>query len=272
MLGGKVKLSLPKWRGGLGLAIKQQFAGAGNARRYGVAAVVALLVIGGYFASRRLPASVTSLAGLNPFAAKIVEGKAMATGGDIIRINGAVIRLSGIEAPEADQKCVGANKKKWACGEAASGALQRIIKGKTVRCEVSGADSAGRPFGVCQTVNTGSSQDVAAALVKEGAVFADAGLFASYTSLEAEAQAKKLGLWKGEADRPADYRNKAWETAAKAAPDGCPIKGQVAGDSKTYVMPWSPSYDGARVRTGRGERWFCSETEAQAAGWKMAAR
>lgn len=272
MFGGQLKFSMPKSLGGLGPVIRRQFAGAGQNRGVAVAAGVALLIAGGYVVSRALPASVTNLSALNPFAAKIVEGRATGSGGDVIRINGTTIRLSGIEAPEADQKCVGANKKKWACGEAASSALQKIIKGKTVRCEVSGADAAGRALGVCQTVNTGNSQDVAATLVKEGAVFAEGGLFASYSSLEKEAQGRKAGLWKGEADRPADYRNKLWETAVKAAPDGCPIKGQVAGDNKTYVLPWSPSYDGVRVRTARGERWFCSESEAQAAGWKIASR
>ena len=272
MFGGKANWSRPKSLGGLGTGLKRQIARAGNVRGLAVVAALVLLIAGGYFVSRKLPASVTSLAGLNPFAAKIVEGKATGVGGDGIRINGTAIRLSGIEAPEVDQKCVGTNKKKWSCGEAAQNALQKIIKGKTVRCEVSGSDAAGRSLGVCQTVNTGTSQDVAAALVKEGAVFSDGGLFSSYSSLESEAQAKKIGLWKGEADRPADYRSKAWETAVKTAPDGCPIKGQVAGDNKTYVLPWSPDYSSAKVRAARGERWFCSETEAQAAGWKIASR
>jgi hypothetical protein len=45
----------------------------------------------------------------------------------------------------------------------------------------------------------------------------------------------------------------------------------VSGDAKTYVLPWSPSYERTKVRTNRGERWFCSESEARQAGWKPAA-
>jgi endonuclease YncB( thermonuclease family) len=238
-------------------------------RLFGYGALAAVVLGGGYLATRSGPAT---LAGFRLFAPQIVEGKAAAVGGDSVRINGTTIRLSGIEAPDADQKCLGANKKRWSCGEAAQGALQRLVKSKTVRCELSGTDPSGRPLGTCQTVNVANSQDLAGALVRDGAVFSGGGLFASYGSLEAEAKAKKVGLWKGEAERPADYRAKLWDAAAKAAPDGCPIKGQVAGDSKTYVLPWSPDYGGVRIRPARGERWFCSEAEAQAAGWKVAGR
>lgn len=241
-------------------------------RGLGLAALAALVVGGGYIATRATPTGLIGLGGFNPFAARVIEGRATALGGDAIRIDGTAIRLAGIEAPEADQKCTGANKKKWSCGEAAQSALQRIIKAKTVRCEVSGMDAAGRPLGTCQSVNTGNAQDVAAALVKEGVVFADGGLFTGYAAFEAEAKAKKLGLWRGEVERPADYRAKLWDAAAKSAPDGCPIKGQISGDAKSYVLPWSPDYAGARVRAARGERWFCTEGEAQAAGFKLATR
>jgi hypothetical protein len=44
----------------------------------------------------------------------------------------------------------------------------------------------------------------------------------------------------------------------------------VSSGRRTFLMPWSPDYDGAKVRTSRGERWFCSESEATAAGWKLA--
>ena len=68
--------------------------------------------------------------------------------------------------------------------------------------------------------------------------------------------------------RPADWRAKIWEDAKSRAPDGCPIKGQVAGSSRFYVLPWSAGYERARVQETRGERWFCSEQEAVAAGFK----
>jgi hypothetical protein len=91
-------------------------------------------------------------------------------------------------------------------------------------------------------------------------------------SQEREARSAKAGLWSGDVERPAAYRDKLWAEAKRRAPDGCPIKGQVAGAQRTYVLPWSPDYERARVQKTRGERWFCSEQEALAAGFKAAQR
>lgn len=246
----------------------------GQRRAVAITAVGSVLLVGGYLAARSGGQALTSLASFSPFAPQLIEGRATAIDGDTIRLSGSggVIRLSGIEAPAPGQKCTGANKKRWSCGEAAQAALQRIVRSRTVRCEVSGADESGRSLGTCRLLDAAAEQDIAAQLVKEGAVFAESSLFGGYGAFEADAQAKKIGLWKGEAERPADYRVKVWEEAAKAAPDGCPIKGQVAGEVKTYLLPWQPDYGGTRVRAARGERWFCSESEAQAAGWTVATR
>ena len=77
-------------------------------------------------------------------------------------------------------------------------------------------------------------------------------------------------MWKGDVQRPAEWRAKRWEEAKRAAPDGCPIKGAVSQDGKVYLLPWSREYDRVKVRSGRGERWFCSEQDARAAGWRLA--
>ena len=238
-----------------------------------ILAGLAMAVVGGaYFTVGKTSVGLSSLANFNPFMAKPVEGRATVLSGDVIRISGTTVRLAGIEAPDLSQKCLGANKKPWGCGEAARSAAERIVKGKSIRCDLSGTDDAGRSLGTCLTVNTGISQNVAEELVRAGAVFAAGGLFSSLSGIEADARAKKLGLWKGEAERPAEYRTMLWDTAARSAPDGCPIKAQVSGDNKTYLLPWQGEYGNAKVRSSKGERWFCSETEAQAAGWKSAGK
>jgi hypothetical protein len=109
--------------------------------------------------------------------------------------------------------------------------------------------------------------DIAETLVRKGHVFADGGFWGSYSGVESEAETQKVGLWAGEAERPQDYRDKRWEEARKAAPEGCPIKGSIRSGERTYVLPWAPSYESIRLRTSKGERWFCSESEAEAAGW-----
>jgi phosphatidylserine/phosphatidylglycerophosphate/cardiolipin synthase-like enzyme len=59
--------------------------------------------------------------------------------------------------------------------------------------------------------------------------------------------------------------------AATTSAPACAIKGNVSGKGeRIYHLPGSRHY--ARVAmNGPGERWFCSEPEAKAAGWRPAA-
>jgi hypothetical protein len=53
---------------------------------------------------------------------------------------------------------------------------------------------------------------------------------------------------------------------------GCNIKGniQVGTGQRIYHMPSQAYYDETMISTAKGERWFCSEAEARAAGWRKA--
>jgi endonuclease YncB( thermonuclease family) len=233
-----------------------------------VAGVVGLLVgIAWLLPVRTTMPQLSSLVMLPTLSKTVVEGRATAVTGGTLRIKDKTVQLDGIEAPDLEQRCTRAGKR-WRCGEAAAEALGRILRGKNARCEIGRFDASGRANGSC----TIDGRDIAQQLVREGAVFASGGLFTGYGSAEREAKAQNAGLWAGEAERPSEFRAKLWEAAKRAAPDGCPIKGTVSSDGKIYVLPWSPEYVRARVRTSRGERWFCTEAEAQAAGWKAAQR
>ena len=49
----------------------------------------------------------------------------------------------------------------------------------------------------------------------------------------------------------------------------CAIKGNISrSGARIYHVPGSPSYDATQIDEARGERWFCSEAEARAAGWR----
>lgn len=196
--------------------------------------------------------------------ANVVEGRAVALSGSMLSIGTRKVRLANIEAPEPDQTCSRPGNKRWRCGESAREALSRALRYSRVSCQLSGRPSEDVQEASC----TVAGNDVAAALVRSGHVFAAAGLFSAYRNLEREAETQRAGLWAGEAERPAEWRSRMWEDAKRDAPGGCPIKGKVNSGNKLYLLPWSASYGGATVREQRGERWFCSEDEAQAAGWK----
>jgi len=52
----------------------------------------------------------------------------------------------------------------------------------------------------------------------------------------------------------------------------CKIKGNVSINSgeRIYHVPGQHWYDETRISPQHGERWFCTETEARAAGWRKA--
>lgn len=235
------------------------------------AAALGVLTIGlGYAAVRaigNLPA--ITLSNITGPAKPPLEGRAQALTGDTLRVNATIVRLTGIEAPEQDQQCGGQGKeKRWKCGSAAQTALQEMVRGKTVRCDRGGANEHGEVVTSCNI----DGRDIAAELASRGHVFATAGIFSSYGRQEQDARNAKLGVWRGTSERPAEYRARMWEVARKSAPDGCPIKGHLSGGERVYVVPWSPAYPRVKVQAERGGRWFCSEQEAQAAGWKAVSR
>jgi len=58
---------------------------------------------------------------------------------------------------------------------------------------------------------------------------------------------------------------------AQPQPVNCLIKGNISSGGKIYHVPGRDSYDETRIEESKGERWFCTEAEARAAGWRPAA-
>ena len=63
-------------------------------------------------------------------------------------------------------------------------------------------------------------------------------------------------------------------SSAVVARSNCDIKGNISiktGES-IYHVPGQKFYDETTIRPELGERWFCSEAEARAAGWRKSRR
>ncbi|MCD2181468.1 sunset domain-containing protein [Rhizobium sp. GN54] len=62
--------------------------------------------------------------------------------------------------------------------------------------------------------------------------------------------------------------------SATARARGCAIKGNISAQTgeRIYSVPGQDYYEVVRISPEYGERWFCSESEAQAAGWRKATR
>lgn len=193
-------------------------------------------------------------------------GTAHVIDGDTIRIGDIRIRLEGIDAPEVSQRCGRAWFGTWACGRAAANELARMLAGQQVRCQSRGVDAYGRMLGHCFV----ESIDVNAEMVRRGLAWAFIRYSTVYAGLEADARAQKLGVWQGESQPPWEYRHARWLRSAEGAPAGCAIKGNVTRNGRIYHMPWSPWYDQITIDPAKGKRWFCSEREALASGWRAA--
>ncbi|SDO34293.1 Endonuclease YncB, thermonuclease family [Filomicrobium insigne] len=251
-------LPAPKWS----TLPRQPATWALGAAAIAIVGLIASLLMG--WVSLRSPVGVADI--LPDFSSppEVVSGYAVSLTGDSMRIEGHVVRLADVEAPELTQTCDREDSRSWNCGQSALDALRRLTGRATISCDVHYTDSSGRKVSTCRNGDT----DLAAEMVRSGHIFATGTLFPTYGSQQAEAQSAKAGLWSGSSKSPQDYRDERWEAASRAAPDGCPIKGRVLSGGKVYILPWSRSYDKYSVRDGRGDRWFCSEDEALSDGWK----
>lgn len=193
-----------------------------------------------------------------------IVGRGRAITGDTIRINGQFVQLADMEAPEITQVCRDQRKRAWRCGQRARATLRRLIRRRKIICRNVSQTKTGRYQASCLI----GKKYVAEQMIRRGYAFATGSVFKNFADAEGAAKKAELGIWKGEVQRPAEFRAKRWEIASKSAPDGCPIKGRVVRKSKVYVLPWALDYRQVRVRSKRGERWFCSETDATSAGFR----
>jgi endonuclease YncB( thermonuclease family) len=197
-----------------------------------------------------------------------IIGEARVIDGDTLDIGPVRIRLHGIDAPEAGQRCGKKTGGSWRCGDRATGRLAELVDGKEIECAARHRDHYGRIIAVCYA----DEAEVNELLIREGLAWAFTRYSQDYVAAEAEAQAGLVGIWQGEAEASWDYRANRWERAAAEAPRaGCPIKGNINRQGeKIYHTPWSPWYDRTQIDKSKGQRWFCDEAEAEAAGWRPA--
>lgn len=191
------------------------------------------------------------------------------------------VRLHAIDAPERGQPY----------GQNAYAALNSRIAGRTIEIQVVERDQYGRQVAVAYV----DGRNLNAELVASG----HAWVYRQYVTdpqlchLEAQARTRKVGIWALPAvDQvaPWDWRNRARgkampirdsddlddciaAIAVRESPTldaGCRIKGNISDAGRLYHVPGSRDYERTRIEPARGERWFCSEEEARAQGWRRA--
>jgi len=196
-----------------------------------------------------------------------IVGSADVVDGDTIKIGPVAIRIHGIDAPEQGQQCGKSGGRKWDCGSAATEAMADLVENTRVECVPLDIDAYRRIVARC---NAGG-QDVGSEMVGRGLAWAYRRYSDDYTDVERIAHENGRGIWQGNAQPAWEYRADRWARAVADAPKGCPIKGNISNKGeRIYHTPWSPAYAKTRIDKSKGERWFCDEREAIAAGWRAA--
>ena len=125
-------------------------------------------------------------------------GSFLVIDGDTLIADGERLRIEGIDAPELSQVCKAADGAPYACGEEARRALIALVSGRGFECTGTRRDRYGRLLVVCKR----GLDDLGDLLVRTGSVVADGRYLAS----EAEARRAGEGIWRGDFERPADWR------------------------------------------------------------------
>ena len=196
-----------------------------------------------------------------------IVGPTRVVDGDTVDVGGIRIRLEGIDAPEMAQECGTAGHERWRCGLAASKALAGLIDGASIACRPQGRDKYGRILAVCYRDGVDLNQE----MVRTGQAWAFVRYSGRYVAVEAEARSARRGIWRVPSQPAWEYRAGSWQVAEVVAPQGCAIKGNVSRHGHIYHMPWSRYYVRVKIDEARGERWFCTESEAMEAGFRPSA-
>lgn len=174
------------------------------------------------------------------------------------------LRYIGLDAPEVEDERMGAE---------AAAANRTLVEGKLVYLEKdqSEADKYGR---LLRYVFVGEVF-VNAELVRQGLARAqayppDLKYQEMLDQLDQEARQAGRGMW---AAAPTATLGASHTSGCPQGcitpPVGCAIKGNISkSGERIYHMPGQRYYDQTTIDPDKGERWFCTEEEAQANGWR----
>lgn len=219
--------------------------------------------------------------------ARVVDGDTVVTS------TGERIRYIGIDTPET----VHPFKQVEFYGKEASDKNKELVEGKTVEIEkdVTGKDKYGRTLAYIWLGN----EMVNGKLVGGGYAYSytyppNVKYTDYFVSLQAQARTKKAGLWAnyeelkpvetktgggstivpvpipvGGSTKPSTITPAPKPPVQETPKQSCSIKGNISSSGeKIYHLPSGRDYGKTQIDTSKGERWFCSEAEAVAAGWR----
>lgn len=187
--------------------------------------------------------------------------------GDTIEIEGGQkLRYIGIDTPET----VDPRTMPQCFGREASSKNKQLVEGKYVQLEkdVSETDKYGRLLRYIYLDGIFVNE----VLVYEGYAISstyppDVKYQEKLKQAEMQAREQNRGLW-GACN---GNQSNSSISSLKPIDPNCTIKGNISSNGeKIYHVQGQSYYDKTAIDESRGERWFCTEEEAQQAGWRKA--
>ena len=119
-----------------------------------------------------------------------LSGRASVVDGDTIEVGDTTVRLYGIDAPEAGQKCNQVGSGTWPCGTRATEAIAALVEDREVTCRSLGKDDFDRVLGICETGDVIVNRK----MVADGHAWAFVKYADDYIDVEARAREGGLGV------------------------------------------------------------------------------
>ena len=212
------------------------------------------------------------------------------TDGDTIRIDydgtSTPVRLIGVDTPETvDQRTT-----VQCFGQEASDYLKAKLTGKSVTIEADPTQSDRDKYDRLLRYVYLDGEDVGLSIISNGygheyTYYIPYQKQTAYKTAQKTAEAQNLGLWSpstcngnttkpvtqtpDSAVKPTPAPTSTPTPAPTSQPTACIIKGNVNyRGEKIYHVPGQQYYDETVITPSKGERYFCTEEEAVAAGWR----
>jgi len=180
------------------------------------------------------------------------------------------IRIIGIDTPET----VDPRKPVQCFGKETAAKMKSLVNNKIVTLERNPAEERDIYKRLLRYVWL-NDEDIGAKMISEGYAFSYKVFphpkLNAYNKLEQEARTAKVGLW-GNACNGKTTAVKSSSSSKSKTEKTCDIKGNISTKKgeKIYHVPGCASYDKTVIDESAGERMFCTEKEAKAAGWRKA--
>lgn len=204
--------------------------------------------------------------------AKVVDGDTI----DLV-INGKTerLRLIGINTPEV----VDPRKPVECFGREASDNAKKLLSGQEVRIEVDPSQDDRDKYGrLLRYVWRRDGLFYNLEAIEDGFAYEYTYQLPyryqkEFKAAQKYAKDNEVGLWaKGVCHKDeSGYVLEAQSSSTSLKNNKCLIKGNIGSDSvKIYHLPECSYYKQTVIDESQGEKWFCSEAEAIAAGWRKA--